>query len=242
MRLSKGLLLPFSRRTLVTPTVMTSKVAELRPCMKMKNCKTWPRANGMIKISPDRTHWNQISNFKKQPPEFPENALLVHTCMVELPRNRQREGQKRSPAPRSRRKKCKKYTKEVEETSSRWQWTRIKTERTYQTSGTVLQHARCTRGVCIDYKSQVSYDIQDQSGVPSLHRAGPHQRQLEKVGVEGILKMGVSRARRFVWVSRAALFMEKDESLRFCVDYQKLNTLIRKPPIWLHPWTENWNL
>ena len=57
------------------------------------------------------------------------------------------------------------------------------------------------------------------------YRAGPRQRELEKTEVKRMLKEGVIEPCTSEWGSPIVFAPKKDGSLRFCIDYRKLNAV-----------------
>jgi hypothetical protein len=57
------------------------------------------------------------------------------------------------------------------------------------------------------------------------YRAGRQGREVEKEEVERMLKTGVIEPANSEWASPVVLITKKDGSVRFCVDYRKLNAL-----------------
>ena len=57
------------------------------------------------------------------------------------------------------------------------------------------------------------------------YRAGPASRQAEKVEVDRMLKQGVIEPSKAQWASPVVLIPKPDGSIRFCIDYRKLNAL-----------------
>lgn len=60
------------------------------------------------------------------------------------------------------------------------------------------------------------------------YRAGPKAREVEGKEVEKMLKAGVIEPAQSEWASPVLLVSKPDGSLRFCVDYRKLNTITVK--------------
>ena len=65
------------------------------------------------------------------------------------------------------------------------------------------------------------------------YRAGPKQRELEREQIETMLKADVIEASSSEWAAPIVFAPKKDGSLRFCIDYRKLNevTLLDSYPI-----------
>jgi hypothetical protein len=57
------------------------------------------------------------------------------------------------------------------------------------------------------------------------YRAGPRAREAESVEVQRMLKAGVTEPASFEWASPVVLVPKPDGTLRFCVDYRKLNAV-----------------
>ena len=60
------------------------------------------------------------------------------------------------------------------------------------------------------------------------YRAGKQSRDIERQEVDRMLKAGVIEPATSEWASPVILITKKDGSIRFCVDYRKLNALIVK--------------
>ena len=61
-----------------------------------------------------------------------------------------------------------------------------------------------------------------------LHRYSPHQRDVIKEEIEKMLENGVIEPSRSPWTSPIVLVTKPDSSIRFCVNYKKLNLLTVK--------------
>ena len=70
-------------------------------------------------------------------------------------------------------------------------------------------------------------ELTEDAGPARSHpyRAGPTQRELEKKEVEKMLKKGVIELSTSEWAAHVVLAPKKDGSLRFCIDYRRLNAL-----------------
>lgn len=62
------------------------------------------------------------------------------------------------------------------------------------------------------------------------YRRGPPGREFEKKEVDRMIKEGVISPRKSEWASPVVLVPKPDGSLRFCVDYRKLNELSIRDP------------
>ena len=60
------------------------------------------------------------------------------------------------------------------------------------------------------------------------YRAGPAARRVEQEMVQGMLHDGVIEPARSEWASPVVLVRKQDNSLRFCVDYRRLNAITVK--------------
>jgi hypothetical protein len=68
-----------------------------------------------------------------------------------------------------------------------------------------------------------SIDTRDDPMRQQPYRAGPRTREAERMEVERNLSMNVIEPSTSEWAAPVVLLPEPDVSLRFCIDYRKLN-------------------
>jgi len=73
------------------------------------------------------------------------------------------------------------------------------------------------------HRIEVPVEARPVRGVP--YRAGPRMRQVEKEHIEDMLAQKVIEPANSEWASPVVFAPKKDGSLRFCVDYRRLNEL-----------------
>jgi len=64
-----------------------------------------------------------------------------------------------------------------------------------------------------------------------LRRVSFHERDIVKSEVDKMLHNGIIERSNSPWASPVVLVRKKDESIRFCIDYRRLNTVTKKTPI-----------
>ncbi|MDO9013470.1 MAG: RNase H-like domain-containing protein [Polynucleobacter sp.] len=102
----------------------------------------------------------------------------------------------------------------------------------------LLQLLQCNQDVFSSNTADVSGKAQnvehhiDTGKARPIHsvpyRAGPHISNLQKKTVDELLKDGVIRPSSSPWTSPVVMVSKKDGSMRFCVDYRKLNALTKR--------------
>ena len=72
-------------------------------------------------------------------------------------------------------------------------------------------------------------DVGDSLPVHSIpYRTSPKEREIIQTEVDKMLKAKVIQPSRSPWAAPIVLITKKDGSIRFCIDYRKLNFLITK--------------
>ena len=69
------------------------------------------------------------------------------------------------------------------------------------------------------------------------YRAGPTQRELERKEIQSMLDKGVIEPANTEWASPIVFVPKPDGTLRFCVDYRRLNEKLYETPITSLEWT-----
>ena len=62
----------------------------------------------------------------------------------------------------------------------------------------------------------------------NLYRTGPKEREAQNTQIKDMLESGVIRPFKSPWASPIIMVKKKDNTLRFCIDYRKLNKITKK--------------
>jgi hypothetical protein len=104
----------------------------------------------------------------------------------------------------------------------------LKTEDCVRVQELLPKYSCLFDGVDLGPMDGLAHHIENRGARPvhqSSYRAGPHERRMIEQEVERMLHLKVIQPSMSAWPSPAVLVPKTDRTIRFCVDYRKLNEL-----------------